>query len=235
MEHFIDFEHDTELDILHKRNLSTVLGKTAKNRTFQDIADLNKFFSHYEYFNKLQKEHGDKAYNEIMKIIKIKGVPRDVFLIEEGEEGDKFYLILKGDLEVLKAQEVLIPNMPRTKGRGFIFRYLQYLYDHFDDIHWLYVPYSRAIQAYLHKVHAYKCQLVERIMKDVWVLLGREIQQHYAAALKRVALEQKKNKIMGIFSNASSSPRGRTPHKKASVVDTTSNASQMPVDADKSG
>lgn len=84
MEHFIEWHRDTEQEIMFKRNLSNVLSKPAAQRTTADLADLSKFFLRFDYFAKLQKEHGDKAFFAIMRIIKIKGVPEHVYLIEEG-------------------------------------------------------------------------------------------------------------------------------------------------------
>lgn len=87
---------------------------------------------------------------------------------------------------MLKAQEVRIRGLPMTVGEkagpDFIFTYLQFLYDHYDDIHWLYIPYSAAIQEYLREVHDYKARLTERITLEIREMLRRKVYFTYTTA-----------------------------------------------------
>lgn len=173
MENFIDQNKDSLNEINMKRNLAVALVKSDKNRNYKDLADLKKFFTQYEYFKKLQSEHGDKAYEEIMKIIKITGVPAGTFVIEEGEVGDKFFMILQGQMEVFKMQERKMKEPEPNQNK--VIQYLDYLYSHYNQIHWQMVPYAKNILTFFKKVKHYKDSLRDRIITDIYRLLGENL------------------------------------------------------------
>jgi CRP-like cAMP-binding protein len=45
-----------------------------------------------------------------MKYIQVKQVPKNVYLINEGDEGNRFYVVLHGSLKVEKANEFRVPG-----------------------------------------------------------------------------------------------------------------------------
>ena len=60
----------------------------------------------YKFFIDQAKEYGNESILAIMKHIKAMRAPADSILFEEGEEGDKFYIVLKGKVGVDIAKEV---------------------------------------------------------------------------------------------------------------------------------
>lgn len=171
MENFINFKKDSHQEISQKRNLSMALVKNSKDRNFKDIGDLKKFFNKYEYFKKMIATHGERAFEGVMRIIKIMGIPSEKYLIEEGEMGDRFYFILQGSLEVFKSQEKKLKDPEKDGDR--VVHYLDYIYSHKEMIHWHLVPYAQAVQRLLNKVEAYKNGLVKILIKDIYRLFGQ--------------------------------------------------------------
>lgn len=113
-------------------------------------------------------EHGEKSFEEVLRIIKVTKVSAGKFVIEEGELGDRFYIILKGRMQVLKAVEEHIDlMMDASSNNDKIYCYLQFLYDHFADVHWQTVPYARQVIAYLNKVKKFKRALQERVTRMI--------------------------------------------------------------------
>jgi len=68
------------------------------------------FFTKFKFFADIKSNNGETPIKAIMKFINIEEIPKGRYLIEEGEEGDKFYIILKGSCIVHKAIETEIPN-----------------------------------------------------------------------------------------------------------------------------
>ena len=74
-------------------------------------------------------------------------------LISEGDEGDKFYVIIVGKVAVLKAYAIGVPgfdinNRPEVQIYGFI----QYLFEKRMEANWSKVPYSIEIKKYFKRM-----------------------------------------------------------------------------------
>ena len=82
-------------------------------------------------------------------------VPRQVYLIEEGENGDRVYILLKGKAVVEKSTETPIHHSgPQSDNK--VNSYLQFLYEHLQQVHWKHVPYALQVQQFLTKVMKFK-------------------------------------------------------------------------------
>ena len=60
----------------------------------------------FKFFKDQALEYGEESVLAIMKHIKGMRLPADSILFEEGEEGDKFYIVLKGLVGVDIAKDV---------------------------------------------------------------------------------------------------------------------------------
>lgn len=68
-----------------------------------------------------------------MKHLKAERIPADSLLFEEGDEGERFYIILKGIVGVEIAKEVPVPGRcQKLSIEARVQGYLQMLYDHKD-------------------------------------------------------------------------------------------------------
>lgn len=108
-----------------------------------------------------------------MKFINIEEIPKDEYLIEEGEDGDKFYIILKGSCIVHKAIETEIPGYsvslhPEKKAE----LYMQCLWVNRDTIHWSKVPYAAQIRNYFRSVQRDNKVLARELMPHIWRVLA---------------------------------------------------------------
>ena len=70
------------------------------------MVSLLRFHLKYQFFKDQAKEYGEDSVLAIMKHIKGMRLPAGSMLFEEGEEGDKFYIVLKGLVGVDIAKEV---------------------------------------------------------------------------------------------------------------------------------
>lgn len=70
-------------------------------------------------------------------------LPANSLLFEEGEEGDKFYIVLKGLVGVDIAKEVPVQCFKQKHSIEVKVQcYLQMLYDNQDRVFWPKVPYA---------------------------------------------------------------------------------------------
>ena len=85
-----------------------------------------------------------------MRYIKVTKIELNKFLIQQGEDGDRFYVILKGTVGVQKAYDIEVPYYDtRVQIEFKIFAYLQCLLDNFDNVFWQMVPYTNHVKKYL--------------------------------------------------------------------------------------
>ena len=81
----------------------SILKKTKKDRTFQDINKLNDFLTaKYDYFKRLRNTNDDYQYSRTLAVLKYTEVPQGKNIVTFDEEGDRCYIVLEGEVSVLK-------------------------------------------------------------------------------------------------------------------------------------
>ena len=98
-----------------KENILNFLSKNPHKRTDEEIRRVSKYFSeHYQYFIKLKsnKDFGFQRIEKITKYAKLETRLQDEIIINYGELGDKFYILLEGSVALYKPvyyEEYLTP------------------------------------------------------------------------------------------------------------------------------
>ena len=79
----------------------------------------------------------------VLRQIKLIKVEEDINLIEQGEQGDRFFVVLKGTCGVHIGNVVYCPvGEKRTLGEA-IENYLKTLMENYNRVHWSRVPYGK--------------------------------------------------------------------------------------------
>ena len=65
------------------------------------------YIKHIKFFKDQLKDDQD-AYDQLSNTIKIIDIPADELLFVEGSVGELFYIIISGEVQVLKASQVAI-------------------------------------------------------------------------------------------------------------------------------
>jgi len=82
----------------------------------------------------------------VMRYIKFMAAPQKVCLMEEGDEGDRFYVIIQGNVSVLKSFTVEVPNFDvKMLSSEKVSAWLQVLFDNRANANWSKVPYKVTI------------------------------------------------------------------------------------------
>ena len=82
----------------------------------------------------------------VLRQIKLIKVEADVNLIEQGEYGDRFFILLQGSSAVHIGSTVNCPiGEKRTLGEA-IENYLRTLMENYPRVHWSKVPYAKQIR-----------------------------------------------------------------------------------------
>jgi hypothetical protein len=97
---FIDEEADSKPEQELKMAVAAAFHREPKRRDARDLDTLYRFHMRYSFFVQLQKDSGKEAVMQIMKVLKIQRVQKNLVLFDQGEPGDKFYIILKGTVGV---------------------------------------------------------------------------------------------------------------------------------------
>ena len=81
------------------------LSKDQEKRTKADCLLLHAFLMRYKFFIEMQRRDGFKSVLAVLKHIKAQRIPKDAVLFDQGEEGERFYVILQGTVGVEIAYE----------------------------------------------------------------------------------------------------------------------------------
>ena len=96
-----------------KHELFDFFKKPSIMRTNSEIIIFGKFLSdNYQYFKKIKKEDTQLKVEQITKICRLEKFSKNDSIINYGEIGDKFYIVLEGIVEVYKPKYIEIEVFP---------------------------------------------------------------------------------------------------------------------------
>lgn len=151
----VDPETDTQPEARLKEAVIRVLNKDSKQRSKDNLALLGGFLGRYAFFEKFSKSQSDDAYASLMKAVKVKRADARQLIIQQGDDGDRFYVLLKGEAAVLKAHFRPVPATTESDPRFKIYRFIVSLFEHYDTVFWEKVPYRKEMERFLRRVR--KC------------------------------------------------------------------------------
>ena len=99
--------------ILQKEDVYPFFSKNPNLRTPQEISVYAKYLSkNYQYFTKLKNEDSQLKVEKLTKVCKLQKTLKGDSIINFGEIGDKFYIVLEGKVEIYKPVYVEITATP---------------------------------------------------------------------------------------------------------------------------
>ena len=102
----------TNVDIT-KKDLYQFFRKAPGIRTNQEIEIFADYLSkHYQYFKNLKNEESQLKVEGLTKICRLEKIFKGDSIINYGEIGDKFYIVLEGTVEVFKPKYIEIEVLP---------------------------------------------------------------------------------------------------------------------------
>ena len=105
---------DKETEI-NKDYVYKFLKKFPASRSIRDIKKVAEYLSkNYQYFSKLKKEQGINKLEYITKICKLEFAKKGSTIIEFGDTGEKFYVVMEGVVEIFKPNFIEIKETPRN-------------------------------------------------------------------------------------------------------------------------
>ena len=100
-----DLESEANLPKLSE--IITILKKTKQERTFSDINKLNTFLTtKFAYFRNLRNSNDAYKYSWTLSVIKYIHIEQGKNIVTFDEEGDRCYILLEGEVSILKPQYV---------------------------------------------------------------------------------------------------------------------------------
>ena len=96
-----------------KEDLYNFFKKSPNLRSYQEIEIFGNYLSkNYQYFKKLKNEDSQLKVEKLTKICRLERVSEGNSIINFGEEGDKFYIVLEGIVEIYKPKYVEVELLP---------------------------------------------------------------------------------------------------------------------------
>lgn len=136
-----------------------ILYKKSRKRTTEDLETLGKFMERFDFFKNKEKcgLQNEEDYLEAMKSVKMQYAEEGQDLINQGDEGDRLFVLLAGQVAVKKAYLSEVPiytDFDILFGQQFskYYAWLSSLIDNFDNVYWHKVPYSNQIKSILHVI-----------------------------------------------------------------------------------
>ena len=106
---------DEKEDEMNKDYIFKFLKKIPTSRSFKDIKKVADYLSkNYKYFSNLKKEQGISKLEHITKICRLETVNKGSTIIEFGDAGHKFYIVMEGVVEIFRPIFVEIEETPRN-------------------------------------------------------------------------------------------------------------------------
>ena len=114
-------EHHQLKDLLknHSAKIKTILKKHPTKREKKDVDFLDEIMQHIDTFAKVKKNHSGK-YKLLLKSLSFRKVSKGQFLFKYGDDGNQFYVILKGSIEILKPYERNIPKEAESENSNAV-------------------------------------------------------------------------------------------------------------------
>jgi CRP-like cAMP-binding protein len=104
-------------------SIETVLNTASHKRSVEDIKMLVKFTADIDFFKKLREENTSEAHVKCCRYMNYERFGADERVIDYGEVGDKFYIILQGSVRVFIPSSTQEGNFEETgvlcKGKSF--------------------------------------------------------------------------------------------------------------------
>ena len=84
-----------------------ILKKARKERTYEDIIKLSDFLTaKFKYFSNLKNINDAYQYSRTLAVLKYTEVPQGKNIVTYDEEGDRCYVVLEGEVSILKPQYI---------------------------------------------------------------------------------------------------------------------------------
>lgn len=109
LEQMIDREHDTFEDIRIKKLIGSTFRKYPSDRTQTELVRMGQYFSRYKFFSELKGNQDEMTYQGVMRFLKFLTIEPGKTIIEEGDTGDRFYVVIRGTVSIMKAYTMDIP------------------------------------------------------------------------------------------------------------------------------
>ena len=105
---------DKDIEI-NKDYVYKFLKKFPTSRNVQDIKNVAEYLSkNYQYFSKVKKEQGINKLEFITKICRLEFAKKGSTIIEFGDTGEKFYVVMEGVVEIFRPNFIEIKETPRN-------------------------------------------------------------------------------------------------------------------------
>ena len=156
MDSFIDPEVDTAPEIRAKEEVVAVLHREPRQRSRENLLALGNFLQRYKFFEGFKRGSAEDTYQAVMRVVKVAALDAGEFVIQQGDEGDRFYVVLKGDTSVHKAYFQEVQKAEAHFDLRFkVHQYLWSLLQNMDWVFWQRVPYRADVERFLKKLRRY--------------------------------------------------------------------------------
>jgi signal-transduction protein with cAMP-binding, CBS, and nucleotidyltransferase domain len=108
---------------------------------------MGKFFLKYKFFREFKKNQtSPDGYLNLVKHIRILAYEKDQIMIEQGEVGDRFYILLKGKVSVFRSSAHPVHNIDsQDSAENIVSKYLLALSKNCEHVMWSKVPYCSKV------------------------------------------------------------------------------------------
>ena len=99
-----------------KRQVGAAITTKPHKRTQEHLDHLSQYFIRYKFFSDLKRDNKLEVYMNVLKFLKLVKLEADENLIEQGEDGDRFYFVVKGTVKVYKAYSIPVKRLEIDDG-----------------------------------------------------------------------------------------------------------------------
>ena len=124
LDQITDREQDSQEEIRLKKSIGAILAKPPDQRQKDETKRMGDFFKRFKFFGELREGHEADTYHGVMQYLNFINVRASHNIIEHGEEGDRFYVIIKGVVDVRISVALPTGADPRARIEDRIMSYL---------------------------------------------------------------------------------------------------------------